>query len=50
MADFSLTAIFGMDSSGVKTELKSLKRSVLSFAEDFAKLGAAARSSLSARA
>ena len=42
MADFSLTAIFGMDSSGVKTELKSLKRSVLSFAEDFAKLGAAA--------
>lgn len=31
-----------MDSSGVKTELKSLKRSVLSFAEDFAKLGAAA--------
>ena len=42
MADFSLTAIFGMDSSVVKTELKSLKRSVLSFAEDFAKLGAAA--------
>jgi hypothetical protein len=42
MADFSLTAVFGMDSSGVKTELKSLKRSVLSFAEDFAKLGAAA--------
>jgi hypothetical protein len=42
MADFSLTAIFGMDSIGVKTELKSLKRSVLSFAEDFAKLGAAA--------
>lgn len=42
MADFSLQAVFGMDSSGVKTELKSLKRSVLSFAEDFAKLGAAA--------
>ena len=42
MAEFSLTAVFGMDSSGVKTELKSLKRSVLSFAEDFAKLGAAA--------
>lgn len=42
MADYSLTAVFGMDSSGVKTELKSLKRSVLSFAEDFAKLGAAA--------
>ena len=42
MADFSLTAVFGMDSSGIKTELKSLKRSVVGFAEDFAKLGAAA--------
>lgn len=40
MANFSLTAVFGMDSSGLKTELKSLRKDLNSFVEDYAKLGA----------
>lgn len=42
MADFSLTAVFGMDSTGLKTELKSLRKDVNSFVNDWAKLGAGA--------
>jgi hypothetical protein len=42
MADFSLTAVFGMDASGMKTELKTLRKEVASFATDWAKIGAGA--------
>lgn len=42
MADFSLKAVFGMDATGVRTELKQLRREFGSFIEDYAKLGAAA--------
>lgn len=40
MADFSLKAVFGMDATGVKTELKSLRKDMNSFISDYAKLGA----------
>lgn len=40
MSDFSLKAVFGMDATGVKTELKQLRREIGSFVEDYAKLGA----------
>lgn len=40
MADFSLRAVFGLDATGVKTELKSLRRDMTSFANDIAKIGA----------
>src|SRR3954464_4970024 len=40
MADFSLKAVFGMDATGVKTELKQLRKELGSFVEDYAKLGA----------
>ena len=37
---FSLTAVFGVDSTGVKTELRQLRREFGSFVSDSAKLGA----------
>jgi len=40
MADFSLTAVFGMDTSGIKTELKSLRKDLNNFVNEYAKLGA----------
>jgi hypothetical protein len=40
MADFSLKAVFGMDATGVKTELRQLRRELGNFVEDYAKLGA----------
>lgn len=42
MSNFSLIAKFGMDSSGVKADLKSLKGEVADFASDWAKIGLAA--------
>lgn len=40
MADFSLKAIFGMDATGVRTELRQLRKDMNSFVDDYAKLGA----------
>lgn len=42
MSNFSLIAKFGMDASGVKTDLKQLKGEVADFASDWAKIGLAA--------
>src|SRR5262245_46612169 len=39
MSDFSLKAVFGMDATGVKTEIKQLRRELGNFVEDYAKLG-----------
>lgn len=39
---FSLKAVFGIDGSGVRTELRQLLRELNSFVQDFAKLGAGA--------
>lgn len=38
--DFSLKAVFGMDATGLKTELKTLRRELGNFVGDYAKLGA----------
>jgi hypothetical protein len=40
MADFSLLAVFGMDTTGIKTEMKSLRRDLNDFVSEYAKLGA----------
>lgn len=40
MADYSLKAVFGMDSTGLKTELKQLRNELNSFVNEYAKLGA----------
>lgn len=37
---FSLEAVFGVDASGVRAEIKSLRRDLDSFVENYAKLGA----------
>lgn len=42
MADFSLKAVFGIDATGVKTELKKLRSDINDVAEDWAKIGMAA--------
>lgn len=42
MSDFSLKAIFGMDATGFKNELKSLGSSVTSFADKWGSIGLAA--------
>lgn len=40
MADFSLMAVFGMDTTGIKTEIKSLRKDLNDFVNEYAKLGA----------
>jgi hypothetical protein len=42
MADFSLKAVFGLDATGVKTELKQLRNEVNDFAETWGKVAIAA--------
>lgn len=37
---FSLQAVFGIDATGVKTEIKQLRKELNSFVQDYAKLGA----------
>lgn len=39
MADFSLTAVFGMDATGVRTEIKQLRKDFAAFADSVASLG-----------
>jgi hypothetical protein len=42
MASFSLRAVFGLDATGLKTELKTLRGEVNSFAKQWASIGIAA--------